>query len=436
MSELPASAGAGLDTDIVIVGAGAAGLAAAGVLRAEGFSTLVLEALDRVGGRAWTDHPAVLGGAQFDHGANWLHDATRNPLIPIAQAKGVAVGPDIPWDERLRIMPGAGDKAAFFDTWSRWGQAVEARATGPDVSLAEAGDALAGDPWLATIEAFEGAIIAAADADVLSLRDWRDNALDGENFIPAAGMGDLVTRCLAPEAGEVRLGVRVTGVAAMPGGVRLETSAGTVRAGAVLLTVSTGVLRAETIRFSPGLPQTTLAALNGLPMGLLSKVALPAADWLGLKPGASVFRRLAQRGGPFMSAVVRPDDAPYIMGFFGGRTAWDLSARPDAESLAFAREELLGMLGAEAADQGVVTDWGRHPCFLGAYAYATPGHAGARAVLGAPLWDGRLMLAGEAAATDGMAGTVAGAFNSGRHAAGQLCAYLRGQGFTRRAQSV
>jgi monoamine oxidase len=78
-----------------------------------------------------------------------------------------------------------------------------------------------------------------------------------------------------------------------------------------------------------------------------------------------------------------------------------------------------------------MTAWGTDPAFLGAYAYAIPGAAGARAVLAAPLWDGRLVFAGEACDTDGLAGTVAGAYFSGARAADSVMG-----GFTRMAASV
>ena len=76
------------DVDVVVIGAGCAGLGAATALREAGRSALVLEASDRIGGRAWTTHPAELGGVWFDMGAVWLHNAETNPLVPIARAAG------------------------------------------------------------------------------------------------------------------------------------------------------------------------------------------------------------------------------------------------------------------------------------------------------------------------------------------------------------
>ena len=80
------------DVDVVVIGAGLAGLGAATALRDAGRSALVLEAADRIGGRAWTTHPAQLGGVWFDMGAIWLHNAETNPLVPIQHSPLIGEG--------------------------------------------------------------------------------------------------------------------------------------------------------------------------------------------------------------------------------------------------------------------------------------------------------------------------------------------------------
>ena len=76
------------DTNVVIIGAGLAGLGAAAACRDSGRAAVVLEASGRVGGRAWTDYPAAFGGIWFDMGAIWFHNAEHNPLVPLARAAG------------------------------------------------------------------------------------------------------------------------------------------------------------------------------------------------------------------------------------------------------------------------------------------------------------------------------------------------------------
>jgi monoamine oxidase len=436
----PTLASASAVVDVAVIGAGAAGLAAASRLRHAGHSTLILEAGNRIGGRAWTDTPKPLGGAVFDHGAEWLHAAHRNPLVKLAASHGEEVYAETPWDDRVRILGARSARApmpAYKAAETAWRDAVTARLAGADCSLAEAGSAVAGDIWTATIESWEGAIIAAADADALSLRDWHANALEGENFVVQGGLGAMLGRCLGPAAGLVRFSDRVIRVEAGAGHVRVQTASGaSIRAGAAICTVSTGVLRAGHIAFAPCLPGEIIAALAGLPMGLLAKIALPAAggDRLGLAPGTTLFRRLEHRGAPFLSARFWPQGRDIAVGYVGGRAAWELAGKPDQAAELF-RGEIAAMLGTGAlsclAPGALMTAWGTDPAFLGAYAYAIPGAAGARAVLAAPLWDGRLVFAGEACDTDGLAGTVAGAYFSGARAADSVMG-----GFTRMAASV
>ena len=76
------------DTNVVIIGAGLAGLGAAAACRDSGQDAVVLEASGRVGGRAWTEYPAAFGGIWFDMGAIWFHNAEHNPLVPLARAAG------------------------------------------------------------------------------------------------------------------------------------------------------------------------------------------------------------------------------------------------------------------------------------------------------------------------------------------------------------
>ena len=424
-----ASAGAGsFEVDVVVVGAGVAGLSASRALRAAGASVLVLEASARIGGRAWTERPPLLRGVAFDHGAQWLHKAESNPLVPLARSVGESVEPDKDFDDRLVIAGGDAARAAYEAATQAWHDAVSSRLDGTDISLADAAGPVADAPWTATVESWEGAIIAAADADALSLQDWAANELDGANFVTPGGLGDLLCRILGGAGSPVRVGTPVTAVSLEAKGVTVRAGGGGLRAGACIVTVSTGVLRSEAIGFSPALPQDVLSALDGLPMGLLSKVALPALGGtrMGLPSDTELFDRVSERGAPFMPLMMWPGNADVAIGFVGGRAAWSLAASAQ-EAAAFMRDKLVRLVGGEAArvfaGEALATNWGTHPLFLGSYAYARPGCIGARHVLGRPLWDGRLIFAGEACVSDGMAGTVAGAYESGVAAADML---LRG----------
>ncbi len=414
----------------VIVGAGAAGLAAAAALRAAGAGVTLLEAGARCGGRARTERPAALGGAAFDHGASWLHDSGRNPLAELARAQGRRLL-DAPEMHTARLFVDArpataAERAAYDDAATRWTAAVldslARLPPGGDASLASAADSLGDDPWRATLQTWEGVVIAAADADMLSVRDWQRNALAGANLRADGGLGDLLLAAHAAEVAGARLRTPATRIDWSGPGVRVETPRGTLHADACIVTVSTGVLRAGAIRFHPELPASTCDALHGLPMGLLSKVALRASgpDRLGLPDSCTVERRFGP-GEPGLVAQAWPDGADHLVGFFGGRAAWALAGAPPGAAAAWAREQLRLVLGAAAerafAPDAVETAWGSDPLFLGAYAYAPPGQHAQREALGWPIAGGRLVFAGEAVRTDGLAGTVGGAILSGRQAA-------------------
>ena len=419
------------EVDAVVVGAGVAGLAAAAAFRRAGRTCVTLEATGRIGGRAFTDHPAALGGSPFDRGASWLHAAERNPLADLARAAGIALSETRgAWTRRVLIDGRAATEAeldAYARAWERFDQVARAHATaGPDTSLADAVAELGGDPWLAQIEVWESTLIAAADPADFSVQDWHLNELSGSNLAVTGGLGAMVARVLGPQAGAVRLATPAQQVAwQRPGGmVEVTTPAGTIRARACVVTVSTGVLRAGGIRFDPPLPEAQRAALDGLPMGLLSKAAVPALteERFGLAPGTSLSRRVADPAEPAMFFHLWPQGRPHAVGFFGARAAWRFADAGTAATAAFAREELVRLLGGTAADafgEAEVTTWGTDPAFLGAYAYARPGCMAARAAMDAPL-AGRLAFAGEAWCTDGLAGTVGGAFLSGERAARML----------------
>ena len=411
----------GPEFDVAIVGAGAAGLAASAVLRAAGRRCILIEAGDRIGGRAHTLHPALLGGACFDTGATWLHAAERNPLVALARRRGIALEPAFRGGRRLLVAgrtASDAEQAAYESSRAAWEALVTARAGGPDCTLAEAGSARAGDPWTASIENWDGAIIAAADAGELSLHDWHRNVLDDDNLSPPDGVGTLLETLLGPLAGPARLATPVRGIAWGGTGCVLRCDGACLTARAVIVTVSTGVLRSGRIAFEPELPPDILDAIDGLPMGLLSKLALPAAAPVGaIEDDTLVERQVPERGDPGMLVSVRPHGLGYVAGFFGGRHAWSLADRPEA-ALAEARAILREAdSDAEPGAGGLVTGWGTDPLFGGAYAYCRPGRAGSRAALSRPLCDGRLSFAGEACRADGLAGTVGGAMLDGERAA-------------------
>jgi monoamine oxidase len=414
------------DVHVVVIGAGAAGLGAATSLRQAGRTALVLEASGRAGGRAWTAHPPELGGVWFDMGAVWLHAAEHNPLVRIAQALGHRLlRSDELRQERIFIGSRLATEAELADyetAWTRFERAsAELLRPGlPDPPLSAVARSLPDDPWAATIEAWEGPVIDAVDADQLSLADWQANVLSGSNLVPEGGIGAFVARLA--DGLDVQFNTPARRVR-WDGPVAVETDHGTVRARSCIVTVSTGVLAAGEIAFDPPLPAAMQDCLHGLPMGLAMKVALRATgpDRLDLPLHCSVDHRVEHTGEPLMPFQCWPYQRDYVQGWIGGSTAWELARAGDAAAVDFALSELRRTFGSRvdrlfAGGAHLVTHWEADPFVRGAYAYARPGCAGARAQLAEPLADGRLIFAGEACNTP-YGGTVGGAWLSGVAAA-------------------
>ncbi|HEX3983928.1 MAG TPA: NAD(P)/FAD-dependent oxidoreductase [Acidisoma sp.] len=412
--------------DVVIVGAGSAGLAAAASLREAGRSTLVLEASALVGGRARTSRPGFLGGAWLDEGAAWLHMAEQNPIVPLAQARGIPLREAFRSESLMfigRREANAAEHADYEAAEREWFDRLCRHPARPDVTVAAASGPFRNEnPWAPMIEAWEAGLIEAADAEALSLADFKLNQLDGLNLMSEQGIGQLLRDLLEENAGEIQLNCPVTRIRWDGARPEVETPRGTIDAGAVIVTASVGVLAAGAIAFAPALPPHTAQAIADLPMGLLSKIVLRArgADRLGMEAPTHLFRRIEKLGDPFLSVIAWPRGADHVIAFVGGRTAWEL-ARDPAAALDLARAEWRAMLGETAdrifAEGGVTTDWGTDPHQLGAYTYARSGATEARAALSEPLAGGKLIFAGEACRIDGMAGTVGGAVLDGRRAA-------------------
>ena len=419
------------DVDVLVVGAGAAGIAAARRLLALGRTVRVLEAGGRLGGRAWTESRSL--GAPFDHGASWIHVAERNPLTPIARELGFTLR-----DERRRVRDillfegrpaTAAERAAHDAACEAWEAAAEARDEqgGPDIALAEA--VPRDGPWDATVSHWFSSIISGVEAERFSLRDYVATGLDGANLQVAEGFGTLVAAL--GEGLPVDLNTAVALLRWDGAGVLAEGSWGSLRAAAAIVTVSTGVLAARGIRFEPELPDDVQAAIAGLPQGLLSKVALRAAGEgrLGLGPFARLGRQVAGPGDAPMSWMLWPWGRDHAVGFIGGEMAWALAREGPVAAEAFARTDLARYFGSAEvarafAPGAVVTGWAEDPCFLGAYSHARVGQYGARATLrDAALAAGRLRFAGEACHTR-TAGTVGGAWESGERAAAAIDATL------------
>jgi monoamine oxidase len=253
--------------DVIVVGAGAAGLSAAQSLRHAGIETVVLEAADYIGGRCVTDTTTF--SVPFDRGGSWLHSAPINPLARLAEQTGAVLHkkPWIStWVHALGHRLSNDEVQAFQDYQDGLWPAIDAAGahSGDQTTLS----AMPKGRWAQTAT-HSIAQMLAADADVTSAKDSFNYAAAPGDWMVEGGLGAFVKRLHKDVP--VYLNCPVTCIDYSGAGVKVTTPQGTLQADQLILTVSTGVLGAETIEFVPALPASKLAALEKLP-GSVSKV--------------------------------------------------------------------------------------------------------------------------------------------------------------------
>lgn len=403
--------------DVVIVGAGIAGLRAARTLQAVGRSVAVLEAAGRIGGRAYTEADSF--GQPFDHGCSWIN-ADSNPFLGLARDMGFELQRHSRDSGQFFVgsRPATdAEEAAYDKAWAKLERAFEkAGAAERDIAAAEiVPDVVTGGvPFSGAVQTWIGPMDHGVDFPDLSVLDYWE-AEEGEpSYLVREGLGEVVRRFGADVP--VRLGVRVTGVDWSGEGVTVATSEGSIRARACILTVSTGVLASGAIRFSPALPLAKQEAIANLPMGLLAKIGLQFdGARFGFEPSHWLdydVPEVAPSKACFF--LTWPFGYDYSVGFVGGQFGWELSQAGEVAAVDFALEEFVRMAGSDARrhfHKGILTDWAANPNTLGAYAAARPGHYAARELLAEPVAE-RLFFAGEAAAGP-YAALCSGAYYSG-----------------------
>ncbi|HEY2138033.1 MAG TPA: NAD(P)/FAD-dependent oxidoreductase [Xanthobacteraceae bacterium] len=399
------------EIDVVVIGAGAAGVAAARRLVAARIPVLVLEARGRVGGRAWTMREA--SGLGLDLGCGWLHSADENEWAALAPTLGMTVDRTAPpWGAQRRTIGFApGDledfRAAAERFFARLEQAAESVEDIPAAALLEPGER-----WNPLINALS-TYISGVELDQVSVRDLGNYHDSGENWRVLDGYGALVEAYAAPL--DVRLDCPATLIDHAGPRLRIETPQGVLVARAAIVTVPTSMIAHEKLRFAPALPDK-LAAAERLPLGLDDTFVLHIDRPEDVPVETRLFGAPDRDGtGSFH---LRPFGRPVIECYFGGKLARALEAEPEVAFARYAVDQIAAQLGGDIRSRLrpiFGSAWGRDPWALGAYSYARPGDAGARPRLAAGV-DDRLFFAGEACSTHDYS-TAHGAYRTGVKAA-------------------
>ena len=409
--------------DVVVVGAGAAGIAAARRIAAAGRKLAWLEAADHIGGRCITDTATF--GLPYDRGAHWIHSPDLNPVTKLAPRRGIEVYP-APASQKVRIgrrYAREGELEDFLASQARATRAFAETGRKADVACAQALPADLGD-WRPTVEFVLGPFGCGKELAQVSAVDFAKSAERNADALCRQGFGALLASLA--EGIAVKLSTPATAIDTRRN-VSVETPKGTIAARAAIVTVSTNVIASGGITFTPELGSRHLDAFGKLSLGSYDHIALEIADnALGFESDDLVFEKSA---GPRTAAILANVSGTQlclveVAGAFGR----DLAAEGEAAMVDFAADWLAGLYGADvkkAIKRSHATRWNHEPRVQGAFAVAAPGWQGARRALMEPV-QGAVWFAGEAV-HETLWGTVGGAWESGERAAEAVLRRLGGQ---------
>jgi monoamine oxidase len=391
------------EVDVVIVGAGAAGIAAARRIVAAGRRCVVIEATEHV-------------GVPYDRGAHWIHGPDQNPVAKLASRTGLEVYPASS-GQRIRIgRRNARDSELedFLAALVRANRAIADAARGrTDINCAQALPRDLGD-WRATVEFVLGPYNLSKDLNEVSAVDFSRAAERESEAFCRQGFGALLAKLaegLPVQLSSPAMRIDLSG--------RVEVEAGSRRfAGRYgIVTVSTDVLAANKIRFTPDIPRRQIDAASKLKLGSFDHIALElVGSPLGRQRDDLIFEK---SDGPRTGAILANVSGTNLtLVEVAGRFGRDLSARGEAAMIEFALEWLTGLYGPDvrkAVKRTHATRWNDDPWTMGAFSVAIPGAQGSRRILTEPVRD-RLYFAGEAV-HETLFGTVGGAWESGERTA-------------------
>jgi monoamine oxidase len=403
--------------DIVVIGAGAAGVGAGLALARAGASFLILEAKDRIGGRAHSDTSSL--GHLWDHGCHWFHSADKNVLRQIADKLGHRY--------RDRYLPsmlgtyldGRWETSAVREdfVWRLLGEVADAGKEGKDIAASELLDRT--HPWSPMIHHWLNLMYSAEPDDISTFDAGRydDTHL---NYPVEDGYGALIARIAAPLP--IRMGVAALKVKALANGVSVETSQGTIEARAAIVAVPARMMETGKLAIEPGLPQHIAQAFADVPMGWYEKIALlldKSAFGTIVPSYVDIFDPVAPDTHP-LNFEIQPFGRPIAITHIAGDFAREMERAGEPAMIDFALSTLVRAFGSDLrkhVKKGAITHWSSDKFINGAYSCAKPGRGLARTFFAEPIHD-RIFLAGEHVHPTFMA-TAHGAYETGILAAGK-----------------
>lgn len=411
------------DVDVIVIGAGIAGLAAARRLVELGYETIVLEADAAAGGRIRTDWTL---GAPFEVGAGWIHGPDGNPISALAEAADA--GPFVTDDDSFLGFAANGEPVADADIEAGYKRLERLYAAIDDEldadmalsrAIARVGGKLKSDPIVNWMTSTYTEFSTGGPIDKLSAYYFdEDGVYPGEDVVLTGGY-DAIVKPLARGL-DIRFNTRVTAVSYEKGeGALVSTDAGDFESSFVICTVPLGVLKASDVRFDPPLPKAHRNGIEKIGMGNVTKLALKfdKAHWPEDVQYFGLMTEARGRWNYFLNYRTFSEEN-ILLGLCVGDYARKVEAMDDAAMVADCMDAVRTMFGADVPEPSghLATRWSENPNSRGAYSYsavgAQPKHFDD---LATPIAD-TILLAGEHTNFEYHA-TVHGAYQSGLNAA-------------------
>lgn len=415
-------------TEVIIVGAGVAGLAAARELAGRGISFVVLEASHRIGGRAYSEEIAPgtwfdLGCAYMELGPNFENCTEEtNPFIDLAVERGAAIREYL--HDSHYIFNGSplseDQEKARERFFSDCEAAIEASVNrSDDRPISELIDLA--NPY-ATPYMDMMAVTVPRDLDEASPADFLQRVWELKNFNALHGYGNLVAQWGSDIS--VTKNSKVESVDWSGKDVVVKTVKGSIRARCLISTVSNGVLAAQQIHFAPRLPDWKIEAICGVPMGTENKIGVHFSKDV-FAPEVSGYYQVWSDDAQGAYVDVNLVSNNVVTVFIGGRfSAWMEQQGPQA-AREFALDRIADIFGNDirkSSGRSIATAWITDPWTFGSYTAALPGQHQQRELLPTAI-DNKLFFAGEATAHT--YGSCHGAYWSGVRAACEVADGLK-----------
>lgn len=390
-------------TDVIIVGAGSAGLSAAKELTRQGISFVVVEASHRIGGRAYSEE--IAPDIWFDLGCAYMevgpdpdnHVDESNPFIDFAVRQGAVVEEYLYDSHYIRNgrSLNAGETKARERYYGECEEAIRRSVEGGDDQAVS--DLIDLENPYATPYMDMMAVTAPKDLDEASAADFFNRVEEHRTFNTLRGYGNLVAQW--GNDVEVSLNSKVESIDWSGKDVLVNTARGSIKARCLISTVSNGILAAQHIHFKPRLPDWKMEAIQAVPMGAENKVGVHFTRDV-FAPDDSGYYQVWSDAAQGAYIDVNLMSTNVVTVFMGGRFGIWMEQQGQQAAREFAVDRIAEIFGNDirrSVGRSIVTAWVTDPWTLGSYASALPGQYHQRESLSLGI-DNKLFFAGEATA--------------------------------------